>query len=116
MQYTEPNLFTAIEEGNFSFAYGISPYLFAFFVVLIIAGVSLTYLKTTRPLSLGWKSFFVGLRSSVLILILFCLLRPVITTLQVSPQETYLGVLIDDSQSMSIEDWNGGQSRQGTAL
>lgn len=112
MQYTEPNLFTAIGEGNFSFAYGISPYLFAFFVVVIIASVSLVYLKTTRALSPGWKTFFIGLRSSVLVLLLFCLLRPVITTLQVSPQETYLGVLIDDSQSMSIEDWNGGQSRQ----
>jgi hypothetical protein len=47
----------------------------------------------------------------VLVLLLFCLLRPVITTVQVSPQETYLGVLIDDSQSMSIADMGGGRSR-----
>ncbi|GIT21488.1 MAG: hypothetical protein CM1200mP40_11700 [Gammaproteobacteria bacterium] len=44
--------------------------------------------------------------------ILFCLLRPVITTMQAAPQETYLGVLIDDSQSMSIADLPGDQSRQ----
>ena len=112
MQYTEPNFFTAIEAGTFSFAYGISPILFGLFVVLIITGVWLTYLKTTRPLTPAWKALFVTLRSSVLVLILFCLLRPVITTLQVSPQETYLGVLIDDSQSMSIEDLSGGQSRR----
>ena len=112
MQYTIPNLLTALEEGTFSFAYGISPYLFAVLVVLIVVGVWLTYLKTTRPLSPAWKSFFVATRSSVLIILLFCLLRPVITTLQVSPQETYLGVLIDDSQSMSIADLDGGQSRQ----
>ena len=55
MQYTQPNFFTAIQEGNFSFAYGISPYLFVFLVVLIIAGVWLTYLRTTRPLTAGWK-------------------------------------------------------------
>lgn len=112
MQYTEPTLLTALEEGTFSFAYGISPWLFALFVVLIIVGVWLTYYKTTRPLTPVWKSILVATRSSVLILILFCLLRPVITTMQAAPQETYLGVLIDDSQSMSITDSAGDQSRQ----
>ena len=112
MQYTQPNLLTALEEGTFSFAYGISPWLFGVFVLLIIAGVWLTYFKTTRQLTPGWKTFFVTTRSSVLVLILFCLLRPVITTMQAAPQETYLGVLIDDSQSMSIADLPGGQSRQ----
>ena len=112
MQYTEPNLLTAFQEGNFSFAYGISPYLFGLFVILIVVGVWATYLKTTRPLSRAWKSFFIATRSSVLVILLFCLLRPVITTQQVSPQETYLGVLIDDSQSMSIADLTGGQTRR----
>jgi len=112
MQYSEPNLLRAIEEGTFSFAYGISTYLFGLLVVLIVAVVWFTYFKTTRPLTPAWKTFFVVTRSSVLVILLFCLLRPVITTLQVSPQETYLGVLFDDSQSMSIADLNGGQTRR----
>ena len=112
MQYTEPNFFNALEEGTFSFAYGISPYLFFLFVILIIIGVWFAYFKTTRQLSMGWKSFFVGVRSCVLIILLFCLLRPVINTLQVSSQETYLGVLIDDSQSMSIADVEGNITRR----
>ena len=112
MQYTEPNLLTAFAEGNVDFAYGISPLLFLVLVCLIVAGVWLSYLKTTRPLSPPWKAFLVGLRSGVLVLLLFCLLRPVITTLQVSPQETYLGVIIDDSQSMAITDMAGERSRQ----
>jgi hypothetical protein len=112
MQYTEPNILTALEEGTFSFAYGISPLLFGLLVLLIIVGVWFTYYKTTRPLSSVWKSFFVATRSSVLIIILFCLLRPVITSMQAAPQETYLGVLIDDSQSMAISDLAGGQTRQ----
>jgi uncharacterized membrane protein len=111
MQYTEPNLLTALQEGTLSFAYGISLWLFAVLIVLIVGLVWLTYLKTTRPLTRPWKTGLIALRSSVLVLLLFCLLRPVITTLQVSPQETYLGVLIDDSQSMSIEDMPGEQSR-----
>ena len=112
MQYTEPNFLTALEDGTFSFAYGISPYLFAVLVLLIIVVVWFTYQKTTRVLSTPWKTFFVTMRSSVLILLLFCLLRPVITTVQISPQETYLGVLIDDSQSMSIGDLEDGQTRE----
>ena len=38
MQYTEPNILTALEEGTFSFAYGISPLLFGLLVLLIIVG------------------------------------------------------------------------------
>ena len=112
MEYTEPTIFNALEEGTFSFALGISPWLFGLAVLAIFIGVWLTYLKTTRPISPPWKAFFVVTRSSVLVLLLFCLLRPVITTIQTSPQETYLGILIDDSQSMSIADLPGGQSRR----
>ena len=112
MEYTEPTIFNALEEGTFSFALGISPWLFGLAVLAIFTGVWLTYLKTTRPISPPWKAFFVVTRSSVLVLLLFCLLRPVITTIQTSPQETYLGILIDDSQSMSIVDLPGGQSRR----
>ena len=112
MQYTEPNLFSALQQGTLSFAYGVSPFIFLFLSILIAVAVWFTYQKTTRPLSVGWKSYFVSLRSAVLIILLFCLLRPVLNIMQVSPQETYLGVLIDDYQSMSIEDLAGGQSRQ----
>ena len=112
MEYTEPTIFNALEEGTFSFALGISPWLFGLAVLAIFIGVWLTYLKTTRPISTPWKAFFVVTRGSVLVLLLFCLLRPVITTIQTSPQETYLGILIDDSQSMSIADLPGGQSRR----
>ena len=77
-----------------------------------MVGVWFGYRKTTRPLSSPWKAFFIALRASVLSILLFCLLRPVITTLQVAPQETYLGVLIDDSQSMAIADMPAGQTRR----
>ena len=112
MEYTEPTIFNALEEGTFSFALGISPWLFGLAVLAIFIGVWLPYLKTTRPISPPWTGFFVVTRGSVLVLLLFCLLRPVITTIQTSPQETYLGILIDDSQSMSIADLPGGQSRR----
>ena len=89
MQFIDQNLLQAIEEGRFTFAYGVSPSIFLFIVAVLIAIVWFTYRKTTRPVSAGWKAFFIGLRSSVLVILLFCLLRPVITTTQVTPQETY---------------------------
>ena len=112
MAYSQPNFLTALDDGTFTFAYGISPWLFTLLVVFITIGVWFSYRKTTRQLSIPWKAFFIGIRSSVLVLLLFCLLRPIVTTLQVSPQETYLAVLIDDSQSMSIADLPDGQTRQ----
>lgn len=107
MQITEPNLFSALQQGSLSFAYGVSPALFGLFALLIVAAVWLSYYRTTRPLSAGWKAWFIGLRSAVLILILFCLLRPVVNIQQVSPQDTYLAVLLDNSQSMRITDADG---------
>ena len=107
MQVTQPTLFTALQQGNLSFAYGVSLWLFGLLALLIVAAVWASYYRTTRPLSPGWKAWFIGLRSAVLILILFCLLRPVVNTRQVSPQDTYLAVLLDHSQSMSIADVDG---------
>jgi hypothetical protein len=112
MPYSQPNLLSAIQSGNFSFAYGVPLWVFALLVIMIIAGVWLTYIKTTRPLTPVWKGLLVANRSGILILLLFCLLRPVMSTVQVSPQETYLGVLFDDSQSMAIADLASGQTRQ----
>ena len=107
MQVTQPTLFTALQQGNLSFAYGVSLWLFGLLALLIVAAVWASYYRTTRPLSPRWKAWFIGLRSAVLILILFCLLRPVVNTRQVSPQDTYLAVLLDHSQSMSIADVDG---------
>ena len=115
MQITEPTLFSALQQGSLSFAYGVSPALFGLFALLIVAAVWLSYHRTTRPLSAGWKAWFIGLRSAVLILILFCLLRPVVNIQQVSPQDTYLAVLLDNSQSMRITDADGRSRREAMA-
>lgn len=112
MQAAEPNLFSALSQGTLSFAYGIPVWLFLVLALLLVVLVWAGYLKTTRKLGPGWKGLLITLRSAVLILLLFCLLRPVVTTFQVAPQETYLGVIIDDSESMSITDMAGERARQ----
>ncbi len=115
MQVTQPTLLSALQQGNLSFAHGVGPWLFGLISLFIVAAVWLSYHRTTRPLSPAWKAWFIGLRSLVLILILFCLLRPVVNTRQVSPQDTYLAVVLDNSQSMTIADMDGRSRAEAAA-
>ncbi len=48
-----------------------------------------------------------GLRIAALALVLFCLFRPVLVVRAAAPQQNFLGILLDDSRSMQIADWNG---------
>ena len=101
----------AIRDGRFAFAYGPHPVIVLLLLALIPLLVWFLYKRTTRPVTPRWKTLLIGLRSAVLILLLFMLMRPVITTFQVNPQETYLAVLVDDSASMQITDTPGAASR-----
>src|SRR6185295_15025762 len=49
----------------------------------------------------------VGLRLAALAVLLFCLFRPALVLKAAVPQQNFLGVLVDDSRSMSIADLNG---------
>ena len=102
----------AIRDGRFDFAYGPHPFIAGVLFLLIPLLVWFLYRRTTRPVTRRWKNLLIGLRSAVLMLLLLLLMRPVITTFEVNPQETYLAVLVDDSASMQIADVAGFQSRQ----
>ena len=49
----------------------------------------------------------IGLRLALLALLVFCLLRPSLILRAAVPQQNFLGVLIDDSRSMTIADRDG---------
>src|SRR5215510_16402733 len=51
-----------------------------------------------------------SIRGATLAVILFCLFRPKLVLSTVVPQRNFLGILIDDSQSMQIAD-EGGKAR-----
>ncbi len=50
------------------------------------------------------------LRIATLLVMLFCLFRPILVVKAAVPQQNFLAVLIDDSRSMQITDW-GTQAR-----
>ena len=53
------------------------------------------------------RVILVGLRLAALAVLLFCLFRPTLILKAAVPQQNFLGVLIDDSRSMSIADRDG---------
>jgi uncharacterized membrane protein len=48
-----------------------------------------------------------GIRLAILAIILVCLFRPLLVVRAASPQQNFLGVLLDDSRSMQIADVDG---------
>ena len=62
----------------------------------------------------GGRLLLVGLRTGAVAILLFCLARPKLIVPTVVPQQNFLGILLDDSRSMRVPDWDG-QSRSAFA-
>lgn len=101
----------AVADGNFSFGVSIGVVGLVAGVLAVLAIAVVSYRKTTRPLSRPWKAGFIALRSASLLLLGLLLLEPTVLVSEVVPQETYLAVLVDDSQSMGIRDHSNLPSR-----
>jgi hypothetical protein len=95
------------QQGDFS--WGLSrPVLLA---VIAAAAIALLALLTYRGVSPTDKridrAVLVALRLAVVAVLLICLFRPTLILKAAVPQQNFLGVLIDDSRSMSIADRDG---------
>jgi uncharacterized membrane protein len=95
------------QQGDF--AWGLSrPVLL---VVAAAAAIAVLALLTYRGISATERPrdrvVLVCLRLAALAVLLFCLFRPALILKAAVPQQNFLGVLVDDSRSMSIADLNG---------
>jgi len=95
------------QQGDFS--WGLSrPVL-----LLVTAGVAVALLAllTYRGVSAADRRrdrvILIGLRVAALAVLLICLFRPTLVLKAAVPQQNFLGVLVDDSRSMSIADRDG---------
>ena len=91
------------------FTWGLSrPVLLAVAAATALAVLALLTYRgvpaTDRPRD---RVVLVGLRLAALAVLLFCLFRPALILKAAVPQQNFLGVLVDDSRSMSIADLNG---------
>jgi uncharacterized membrane protein len=89
------------EKGQLAFQLLGSRGLFLLFVVAAIAGSYYAYRKVARD---KYSVGLVALRALTFTVLAFIFLRPVLNVKSVLPQESYLAVVIDNSESMKIKD------------
>src|SRR5258707_7380439 len=75
-------------------------------IVLLVGAVAvvISYRQARGGSGPGPRLTLAVLRTAALALVLFCLCRPALVLSTVVPQQSFLGVLVDDSQSMRIAD------------
>lgn len=96
---------TALFEKS-QFGFGARPSVLL--IVAVVASLALLvwfiYAHKSVALAPGWRVALIGLRVALVALIVFCLMRPVIVVPSVTPQSSYVAVLMDDSASMRLAD------------
>jgi uncharacterized membrane protein len=95
------------QTGEFRLAPTTGSYVAAAVVLAAIAITILTYRAARAESGSGHRAALAVLRLATLLLVLFCLFRPVLVVKAAVPQQNFLGILIDDSRSMQISDVNG---------
>jgi uncharacterized membrane protein len=95
------------EQGDFTFAVSRAMTLAIGLGVLVAIGALATYRGIEGEQTLRDRIVLTTLRVAVVALLAFCLLRPSLVLKAAVPQQNFLGVLLDDSRSMTIADRDG---------
>ena len=92
------------ERGELSL--GVSwPLILAGVVAVVLAVPTVLRYRDVRGKSSARdRLVLTGLRTAVLLLVLFCLFRPSLSLSTIVPQRSFVGILLDDSRSMQIAD------------
>src|SRR3989338_6577345 len=80
------------------------------FGIVVLGILSFSYTRVRGKSRWQDRVILGSIRALTLAVILFCLFRPKLMLSTVVPQRNFLGVLIDDSQSMRIADQEGARS------
>jgi uncharacterized membrane protein len=95
------------QQGEFRLVPSTGAYVAAAIAVAAIIVTFVTYRRARANTNTRHRLVLAGIRLATLLLVLFCLFRPVLVVKAAVPQQNFLGILIDDSRSMQISDWNG---------
>jgi uncharacterized membrane protein len=94
------------EQGRFVFGASGSMRLAA-----VVAGVAALYVLWTyrqlAALPARDRSKLLALRIGLFLVVIFALLRPTLQLKAAVPQQNFVGVMLDDSKSMQVADYNG---------
>ena len=92
------------EQGDFTWGASRSGLLAAAVAVACAAAALLTYRSLSGERRGRERAVLVGLRLAIVAVLVFCLFRPTLILKASVPQQNFVGVLIDDSRSMTIAD------------
>src|SRR6187455_830248 len=95
------------DQADFAFAASRSTSMMLVAFAIIALGALITYRGITTEGALKDRLILVAARLGVVAVMLFCLFRPSLILKEAVPQQNFLGVLIDDSRSMTIADRDG---------
>ena len=98
-------------EGDFAFGIPLPGLLILVLLAALIAATIWAYRSTRGRTGRGFRGFLIVLRTIILCLLAFCLLKPFLTIYQNNPDDSYLLVMVDRSKSMQITDSIDGTPR-----
>jgi uncharacterized membrane protein len=91
------------QQGEFRFSPFVGSYVAAAAAAIFIFLTFVTYRRAGRSRD---RLVLTGLRVAALLIVVFCLFRPMLVVQAAVPQQNFLAILMDDSRSMQIGDWN----------
>jgi uncharacterized membrane protein len=95
------------EQGEFTFALSRPATLAVALIAALAIAALITYRGIVSDEPARDRAVLVPLRLGVVALLLFCLFRPALILKAAVPQQNFLGILVDDSRSMTIADRDG---------
>lgn len=101
-----------LSKGQFGFSARPSVWLLAIFAVALAAFAYFLYSAKSANVGPGWRAVLIALRCGLVLLVVFCLMRPVVVIPSVVPQSSYVFVLVDDSESMTLPADHGSRLEQ----
>ncbi len=93
------------QQGDFRFDITTASFVAAGIAAAIMAAAILTYRSVQNGRTRD-RVVLTALRMAALALVVFCLFRPTLVVKAAVPQQNVVAVLLDDSRSMQIADWN----------
>jgi uncharacterized membrane protein len=95
------------EQGEFAFGAPASVRLWLGIAGLVGASAVATYTIARGKSTVTDRAVMASLRVALLGILVFCLMQPTLVISTVVPQQNFVGVLVDDSRSMGLENEDG---------
>jgi uncharacterized membrane protein len=95
------------EQGEFGFGAPASTRTMLGVAGLLAASAVATYTIARGKSTVADRGIMAGLRVALIGVLVFCLMQPMLTLSTVVPQQNFVGVLLDDSRSMLLQDTDG---------